>query len=58
MTEISGILEQFADLVASKLATELQKRPAVKSDRRVFLDIHDLDRWIEEPKGKTNGEQL
>jgi len=93
MTEISGILEQFADLVASKLATELQKArapalaprlltidqaavyigrtkdavqyllatgklPAVKSDRRVFLDIHDLDRWIEEHKGKTNGDQL
>ena len=93
MAEISGILEQFADLVASKLPTALQKNhapalaprllsvdqaavyigrtkdavqyliavgklPAVRADRRVFLDVHDLDNWIEEHKGKTNGEQL
>ncbi len=26
------------------------KLPSVKSDRRVFLDIQDLDRWIERNK--------
>lgn len=26
------------------------KLPTVRSDRRVFLDIRDLDRWIEENK--------
>jgi excisionase family DNA binding protein len=26
------------------------KLPIVKSDRRVFLDIRDLDRWIEQCK--------
>lgn len=26
------------------------KLPVVKSDRRVFLDIRDLDRWIEQCK--------
>ncbi len=85
MTEITGILEQFADLLANKLATQLQrnhgstagqrplpidqaavyigrtkeavqylvaagKLPTVRSDRRVFLDIQDLDNWIEEHK--------
>lgn len=90
---MTGILEHFVDLLASKLATHLQKGhglalpprllsvdqaavyigrtkeavqyllavgklPAVRSDRRVFLDIHDLDRWIEEHKGRTNGDQL
>jgi excisionase family DNA binding protein len=85
MAEIGGILEQFADLVAAKLAAQLQnnhnspfnprlltleqagtyigrsreavqslvatgKLPTVRSDRRVFLDVKDLDRWIEEHK--------
>jgi excisionase family DNA binding protein len=27
-----------------------RKLPIVRSDRRVFLDIHDLDHWIEEHK--------
>jgi excisionase family DNA binding protein len=26
------------------------KLPTVRSDRRVFLDLHDLDRWIESNK--------
>jgi excisionase family DNA binding protein len=26
------------------------KLPSVRSDRRVFLDIRDLERWIEENK--------
>ena len=26
------------------------KLPVVKADRRVFLDIKDLDRWIEQSK--------
>jgi len=26
------------------------KLPTVKSDRRVFLDIRDLDQWIEQSK--------
>lgn len=26
------------------------KLPTVKSDRRVFLDIQDLDKWIEQSK--------
>ena len=87
MTEISGILEQFAELVATKLAAELQKNHSsplhqrlltidqaavyigrtkeavqyllatgklstVRSDRRVFLDIQDLNQWIEEHKGQ------
>ncbi len=26
------------------------KLPTVRSDRRVFLDRHDLDRWIEDCK--------
>ena len=85
MSEISGILEQFADLVVTKLAAELQKNngaslsqrlltidqaavyigrtkdavqyliaagklSAVRSDRRVFLDVQDLDHWIEDHK--------
>lgn len=85
MTEFTGILEQFADLVANKLAVQLErnhgsttgqrllpidraaiyigrtkeavqylvaagKLPTVRSDRRVFLDIRDLDQWIEEHK--------
>ncbi len=28
------------------------KLPVVKSDRRIFIDINDLDRWIEQ--NKTN----
>lgn len=28
------------------------KLPVVRSDRRVFLDLHDLERWIEEHKGR------
>lgn len=78
MSGISGIMEQFADLVAVKLAAQLQrggssplnprllaveqaaayigrtkeavqcliangKLPTVRSDRRVFLDVQDLD---------------
>jgi excisionase family DNA binding protein len=27
------------------------KIPTVRSDRRVFFDIHDLERWIEQNKG-------
>lgn len=88
MSEITGILEQFADLVATKLAAELQrnhspavtqrllsvdqaavyigrtkdavqfllasgKLPTVRSDRRVFLDIRDLDQWIEQHKAQN-----
>jgi excisionase family DNA binding protein len=90
MNEITEILEQFAGLVASKLATELQKNqsaavsqrlltvdqaavyigrtkeavqyliatnklPVVRSDRRVFLDLHDLEEWILEHKASRNG---
>jgi excisionase family DNA binding protein len=28
------------------------KLPVVRSDRRVFIDVRDLDRWIEENKSK------
>lgn len=87
MSEIGQILEQFADLVATRLASELQKNhssavgqrlltidqaavyigrtkeavqylvatgklPVVRSDRRVFLDLHDLEQWIENHKGQ------
>jgi excisionase family DNA binding protein len=82
--DLGLLLEQFADLIAAKIATRMprssvqnQRRlltvelaaqylgrtkagvqhlvasgalPVVKSDRRVFLDIHDLDRWIDENK--------
>lgn len=27
--------------------------PSVRADRRVFLDIHDLDAWIEEHKQRV-----
>lgn len=89
MSEFSGILEEFADLVAAKLAAQLQNNqtlpcnprlltleqagtyigrtkeavhslvatgrlPTVRTDRRVFLDVKDLDRWIEEHK-KSDG---
>lgn len=95
MTEITGILEQLADLLAVKLAAQLQnghnspfnprlltieqagvyigrtreavqslvatgKLPTVRSDRRVFLDVKDLDRWIDEHKeeyGESHGEK-
>jgi excisionase family DNA binding protein len=85
VSEIGQIFEQFAGLVAIRLASELQKNhgstvgqrlltidqaavyigrtkeavqylvaagklPVVRSDRRVFLDLHDLERWIEDHK--------
>jgi len=28
--------------------------PAVRSDRRIHLDVRDLDRWIEDNKCRTN----
>jgi excisionase family DNA binding protein len=30
------------------------KLPTVRTDRRVFIDRQDLDRWIEEHKERTN----
>lgn len=29
------------------------KLPTVRSDRRVFIDMHDLDAWIEENKQRS-----
>jgi excisionase family DNA binding protein len=90
MNDLNGILEQFANLVAARLAAELLnnhtsavnrrllsvdqaaiyigrtkealqfllasgKLPTVRSDRRVFLDIRDLDKWIERSKGNDHG---
>ena len=90
MSNLNGILEQFADLVAAKLAAQLLsnhrsavirrllsagqaaiyigrtkevlqflldsgKLPTVWSDRRVFLDIRDLNQWIERSKGNSYG---
>lgn len=90
MSDLNGILEQFANLVAAKLAAELAndhrsavnrrllsvdqaaiyvgrtkealqfllaagKLPTVRSDRRVFLDIRDLDEWIERSKSNDLG---
>lgn len=90
MSDLNGIFEQFANLVAERLAAELVnghgpainrrhlsvdhaalyigrtkealqfllaagKLPTVRSDRRVFLDIRDLDEWIERSKGNGLG---
>jgi len=89
MSDLNGILEQFADLVAARLAAELLndhrsavnrrllsvdqaaiyigrtkealqfllaagKLPTVRSDRRVFLEIRDLDQWVERNKGNSH----
>jgi excisionase family DNA binding protein len=42
---------------ATRHMVQSGKVPCVRSDRRILLDVRDLDRWIENHKNGSNGSE-